>query len=98
MATSYDILRRPRITEKGSRMAEAHPVVVFEVPIGANKIEIKRAVQTVFNVEVDSVRTLIVRGKTRRRGKFIGKRSNWKKAIVSLAAGQSIDFFGGAAA
>jgi large subunit ribosomal protein L23 len=97
MTTAYHILRRPRITEKGTRMAASHPVVVFEVPVQANKVEIKKAVQSVFNVEVSSVRTLVVRGKTKRRGKFIGKRSNWKKAIVTLAAGQEIDFFGSAA-
>jgi large subunit ribosomal protein L23 len=97
MTTAYDILRRPRVTEKGTRMAAKHPVVVFEVPVHANKVEIRKAVQSVFNVEVASVRTLIVRGKTKRRGKYIGKRSNWKKAIVTLADGQALDLFGGAA-
>lgn len=94
MRSAYDILRKPRITEKGSLMAEQAPTVIFEVPVDANKSEIKNAVRTVFNVEVDSVRTMIVRGKTKRRGRHIGKRSNWKKAIVVLAEGQEIDFFG----
>lgn len=96
MRTPHDILKRPRITEKGSRLAEATPVVVFEVPRDANKSEIRQAVKVVFNVDVVEVRTAIIRGKIKRRGKSIGKRPNWKKAMVRLAAGQSIDFFGGA--
>ena len=94
MRSAYDILKKPRITEKGSMLAESKPVVVFEVPLDVNKTEIKKAVQALFNVEVDQIRTLIVRGKVKRRGRHIGKRSNWKKAIVTLADGQEIDFFG----
>lgn len=96
MRSPYEILRKPRITEKGSMMAEATPSVIFEVPLDANKSEIKNAVRSVFNVEVVSVRTMIVRGKIKRRGRHIGQRSNWKKAIVTLAEGQDIDFFGAA--
>jgi large subunit ribosomal protein L23 len=96
--TPYEILKRPRITEKGSRMSETSPVVIFEVPRDANKTEIKNAVQRVFNVEVIDVRTSIVRGKMKRRGKNLGKRPNWKKAMVRLAPGQEIDFFGGTTA
>ena len=94
MRSSHDILRKPRITEKGSAMAETQNCVIFEVPLDANKSDVKNAVRSVFNVEVDSVRTMIVRGKTKRRGRHIGRRSNWKKAIVTLAEGQEIDFFG----
>ena len=94
MRSAYDILKKPRITEKGSMMAESKPVVVFEVPLDVNKTEIKKAVQVIFNVDVDHVRTMVVRGKLKRRGRYIGKRSNWKKAIVTLAEGQEIDFFG----
>ncbi|MCC7385233.1 MAG: 50S ribosomal protein L23 [Deltaproteobacteria bacterium] len=90
-----EILKRPRITEKGSFMAESAPVVIFEVARNANKTEIKNAVTAAFNVEVKSVRTQLVRGKIKRRGRNIGKRPNWKKAIVTLVEGQSIDFFGG---
>lgn len=96
--TPYEILKRPRITEKGSRMSEGAPVVVFEVPRDVNKTEIKNAVQRVFNVEVVSVRTQIVRGKIKRRGKNVGKRPNWKKAMVRLAEGHEIDIFGGSTA
>lgn len=93
----HTILRKPRITEKGSMMAEDTSIVMFEVPVDANKTEIKHAVTSVFGVEVQDVRTMIVRGKIKRRGRHIGKRSNWKKAIVTLAEGQDIDFFGGVA-
>lgn len=96
MRSVYDILRKPRITEKGSLQAEQVPTVVFEVPLDANKSEIENAVRKVFNVDVEQVRTMIVRGKVKRRGRHIGKRSNWKKAIVTLAEGSEIDFFGSA--
>ena len=93
--TAHELLKRPRITEKGSRAAELHPTAVFEVPLDANKTEIKKAVQALFGVEVVDVRTMVVRGKIKRRGRYIGKRPNWKKAVVTLAEGQDIDFFGG---
>ncbi len=95
MRNAVNILRRPRITEKTSMLAEGSNVVVFEVAKDANKIEIKNAVQAAFNVEVTKVRTMIVRGKVKRRGRNIGKLPTWKKAIVTLADGNEIDFFGG---
>ena len=92
--SSFELLKRPRITEKGSQMAETATVAVFEVPLDANKTEIKKAVQAVFGVEVSDVRTMIVRGKIKRRGRHIGKRPNWKKAWVTLAPGSGeIEFF-----
>lgn len=97
MRSAHEILRKPRITEKGSLLAEKAPVVVFEVARDANKNEIKYAVQSSFGVEVKAVRTAIIRGKIKRRGKSVGKRSNWKKAFVTLGEGQTIDFFGGSA-
>ena len=97
MRDPYQLLKRPKITEKASWLAEKKPTVVFEVPVDANKTEIKKVVQLVFNVEVSDVRTMIVRGKIKRRGRFIGKRPNRKKAIVTLAEGHEIDFFGGTA-
>lgn len=97
MRPAHEILLRPRLTEKASMMAEARSLAVFEVPLDANKSEIKSAVQSMFEVEVDSVRTMIVRGKIKRRGRTVGKRSNWKKAIVTLADGQEIDIFGATA-
>ena len=95
MRSAIDILRRPRITEKASMIAEQSNVVVFEVLKDANKTEIKNAVQAAFNVEVTGIRTMVVRGKVKRRGKNIGKLPTWKKAIVTLAEGNEIDFFGG---
>jgi len=76
-------------------IAEQSNVVVFEVLKDANKTEIKNAVQAAFNVEVTGIRTMVVRGKVKRRGKNIGKLPTWKKAIVTLAEGNEIDFFGG---
>ena len=95
MREAVHILRKPRITETGSMMAEHGNIVIFEVVRNANKIEIKKAIQSAFNVEVRNVRTMIVRGKIKRRGRNIGKRPTWKKAIVTLSEGSEIDFFGG---
>ena len=94
MASIYDIVRRPRITEKGSQMAEAAPKVVFEVATSANKEQIRQAVQRLFNVHVLRVNTEVLRGKWKRVGRHVGKRPNWKKAIVTLRKGEKIDFFG----
>jgi large subunit ribosomal protein L23 len=73
---------------------EAGRVVAFEVSIDANKIEIKQAVEKAFNVKVENVNTALVAGKVKRVGRNFGKRSNWKKAYVTLAEGSNIDFFG----
>ncbi|MGD9182417.1 MAG: 50S ribosomal protein L23, partial [Desulfobacterales bacterium] len=70
--------------------------VTFEVDRLANRIEIKRAIETAFQVRVAGVQTMQVKGKTKRRGRFVGKRRNWKKAIVTLMPGERIDFFEGA--
>jgi large subunit ribosomal protein L23 len=87
------VIRRPIVlTEKANRLREANQVV-FEVVRDANKIQIKQAVQTLFKVKVTSVNTSIFRGKDRRMGRGHAKMQNWKKAIVTLAEGQSIDFF-----
>jgi large subunit ribosomal protein L23 len=84
----YDIIRRPLITEKGHIKREAENTLCFEVHKDANKIEIKQAVETVFKVKVSDVRTSVYVGKLRRRGKFTGYASDWKKAYVRLAPGQ----------
>lgn len=72
------------------------PQVLFEVVRDANKVEIRNAVEKLWNVSVLKVRTAVVRGKEKRLGKFMGRRSNWKKALVTLAPGQNIEFFEGA--
>ncbi|MGA8365978.1 MAG: 50S ribosomal protein L23 [Candidatus Acidiferrales bacterium] len=91
MGTSfYQIIRRPIITEKGLGVKETQHTVVFEVAAGATKTEIKEAVQRIFKVKVDAVRTTICHGKFRRRGRAAGFRSDWKKAYVKLAAGEKM--------
>ena len=91
MKSNYDIIRRPIITEKATLASEVGGVV-FEVAMKSNKAEIKRAIEELFKVKVKSVNTLIRKGKVKRfRGK-LGKRSDLKKAIVSLEEGQNIDF------
>lgn len=84
----YDVIRRPLITEKGHAKREAENTLCFEVHPEANKIEIKQAVEAVFRVKVAEVRTSMYVGKQRRRGKFTGYASDWKKAYVRLQAGQ----------
>ena len=90
-----EIIKRPLITEKTSIQKELYNQLTFEVDRRANRIEIKRAVETVFNVRVSAVKTLQVTGKIKRRGLILGKRRDWKKAIVSLMPGERIDFFEG---
>ena len=92
---NYDIIKRPLITEKTSIQKELHNQVSFEVDRRANRIEIKRAIESIFNVRVASVQTMQVRGKVKRRGRVEGKRRDWKKAVVRLEPGQRIDFFEG---
>jgi large subunit ribosomal protein L23 len=88
------VIRRPIVlTEKASKLREAANQVVFEVARAANKVEIRDAVQALFKVKVVGVNTLIMRGKDRRMGRTYGKMQNWKKAIVTLNEGDSIDFF-----
>ena len=86
----YDIIRRPLITEKGHMKREADNTLCFEVHKDANKIEIKQAVETVFKVKVSEVRTSVFAGKLRRRGRFTGYASDWKKSYVRLAPGQKM--------
>lgn len=94
MKPLYRIIRQPLVTEKTTLQKEAGRVVAFEVSIDANKIEIKQAVEKAFDVKVDNVNTVLVAGKVKRVGRNFGKRSNWKKAYVTLAEGSNIDFFG----
>jgi len=93
---AYDIIRRPVITEKTNIQKDEANQVTFEVDPRANRIEIKRAVEQIFGVKVADTRTLNVSGKVKRRGRIVGKRRNWKKAIVTLMPGERIEFFEGA--
>ena len=89
----YSVIKKPHVTEKTSLAADASNTVAVVVDRDANKIEIKQAVESLFKVKVSDVRTVTVAGKVKRSGKTYGKRSNWKKAYVTLQEGQSIDFF-----
>jgi large subunit ribosomal protein L23 len=93
MRTVYEVIKRPIISEKSTALSEVAGKYVFEVAPTANKHEIRDAVQALFKVNVTEVRTLMMHGKVKRRGLFETKRTNWKKAIVSLKDGQKIDFF-----
>ncbi len=92
-----DIIRRPLITEKTTLLREAGRTVVFEVAAGATKIDIKRAVEKLLGAKVQSVRTALNHGKIKRQGRFAGRRSDWKKAYVTLRKGEKLpDFLEGA--
>jgi len=95
MRTIYEVIRRPIISEKSTALTEVGNRYVFEVAQQANKQEIKDAVQRIFKVKVSAVRTMMVHGKVKRLARSIVKNVNWKKAIVTLPAGQKIDFFQG---
>jgi len=91
-----NIIKRPlMLTEKGNAQRESQNKYFFEVDRRANKIEIRQAVETLFSVKVTDVHTLIVRGRMRRMGRGYSKTKNWKKAIVSLKDGDTIEFFEG---
>lgn len=94
--TSHEIIRRPLVTEKSTGMKETSNIIAFEVATGANKIEVKRAVEELFKVKVAEVRLINFQGKVKRMGRFAGRRRNWKKAYVRLAEGQQApEFFEG---
>lgn len=90
----HQIIRAPLISEKANRVAESDNQVVFKVSRDATKAEIRQAVEALFEVRVTKVNTLNVKGKTKRFGRSMGRRSDWKKAYVTLAEGSEIDFLG----
>lgn len=87
------LLKRPLITEKSVKLQETVNTFAFEVAREANKVEIKRAIETIFDVKVEGVRIVTMRGKMKRLGRFVGQRSSWKKAFVTLAQGQTLELF-----
>ena len=95
----HQIIKKPLLTEKGTRMKEAaegeRSKVLFQVHAEANKVQVRQAIEALFSVKVVDVHTQVVRGKEKRMGRFVGRRPNWKKAIVTLAAGNKIEFFEG---
>jgi large subunit ribosomal protein L23 len=95
MRTAYDVIIKPVITEK-SMMGVAEKKYVFEVAKDANKIEIKKAIEEIFSVKVDSVNTMNVSGKVKRMGVHVGKTASWKKAVVQLSAdSKALEIFEG---
>lgn len=92
----YDIIRVPRITEKGTRLKEQSNVLTFEVRRDANKVQVRKAIERVFNVKVADITTVNCGGKKKRVGARVGRRPDWKKAYVTLKPGQKIDLFEGA--
>ena len=92
---AYDVIKRPVITEKTSIQKEDANQITFEVDRRANRVQIRKAVESIFAVHVTGVRTMQVKGKVKQRGRIVGKRRDWKKAIVSLVPGERIDFFEG---
>ena len=91
--TLYQVIKRPLVTEKGVIKKESERTLCFEVSAEANKTQGKAAVETLFKVKVDEVRTATFEGKLRRRGRFSGYRSDWKKAYVKLKAGEKVPDF-----
>jgi large subunit ribosomal protein L23 len=95
LKTAREIVLRPLITEKGTQLKAAGNQYLFQVDLDANKIEIKRAIEEIFEVHVSSVRTIRMQGKKKRMGRFEGKRPDWKKAVVTLREGETIELFEG---
>lgn len=91
----YEVIKRPVNTEKSNIIKEDQNQVTFEVAKGANRVEIKKSVEAIFKVKVDGVNTIQVKGKRKQRGRIMGKRRDWKKAVVRLMPGERIDFFDG---
>jgi large subunit ribosomal protein L23 len=89
------IIKKPLITEKGTMLRQDNNQVLFAVDRNANKIEIKRAVEKIFNVHVEDVKTILIKGKKKRVGRWESLRSDWKKAVVTLKDGDTIEFYEG---
>lgn len=98
---AHQVVKRPLLSEKWNRQKQigegesARSVVFFEVHSEANKVQVRKAVEVLFSVKVSDVRTVNVRGKVKRKGRFVGQRSDWKKAVVTLRPGSTIEFFEG---
>jgi large subunit ribosomal protein L23 len=91
----YEIIKGPLITEKATIQKEQNNQLTFEVDRRANRVAIRHAVESIFNVRVEQVRTMQMKGKVKRMGRSLGRRRDWKKAIVTLAEGHNIEFFEG---
>ena len=96
MKNIYTVLKKPLFTEKGSSLKEVHNKILVEVAKDANKLDIKKAVEDIFKVKVEKIATINTEGKWKRYGKFVGKRPNRKKAIITLKTGEKLEFIEGA--
>jgi large subunit ribosomal protein L23 len=94
MSTLYDVIRRPVITEKGLTLKDQQRTLCFEVSPASSKQQIQQAIERIFKVRVQGVRTMVVRGKMRRRGRHTGYKPSWKKAYVTLAEGEKMIEYG----
>jgi large subunit ribosomal protein L23 len=95
MRNFHEIVVRPLVTEKSTKQLEREGAYAFVVAVDANKVEIAKAIETFFNVKVRDVRTMQYRGKERRLGRYVGRRAGWKKAVVKLRDGDTIEIFEG---
>ncbi len=95
MKDAYQVILRPLLSEKGTRLKEEANQYLFRVARTANKVEIKQAIEQLFRVTVLQVRSVRMQGKVKRLGRFQGRQPNWKKAIVTLKAGESIELYEG---
>lgn len=95
MKNTYAVLDAPVITEKATALKDQANQIVFRVDRRANKVEIRKAVEKLFNVTVQTVNTMTIKGKPKRVGRHVGRRSDYKKAVVTLSPGHKIDFFEG---
>ncbi len=95
MRSLYSVIKKPLFTEKGSNLKESQNKILVEVAKDANKLEVRKAVEEIFKVKVEKIATITVEGKWKRHGKSIGRRSNRKKAIVTLKKGEKLDFIEG---
>ena len=95
MREARQVVVRPLMTEKSMRLKEEHNTVTFQVVLDANKVEIRQAVEAIFNVKVSAVRTSTMEGKLKRMGRHQGRRPSWKKAVVTLAPGHKIELVEG---
>jgi large subunit ribosomal protein L23 len=96
MKTIYSVVKKPLFTEKGAGIKESQNKILIEVSVNANKIEIKKSIEEIFNVKVDKVSTINVLGKWKKFGRSVGKRPDRKKAIITLKKGEKLDFIEGA--
>ncbi|HMK56198.1 MAG TPA: 50S ribosomal protein L23 [Dissulfurispiraceae bacterium] len=95
MKIIYDVIKKPLFTEKGMDIKERENKILVQVDPGANKHEIKQAMEEIFKVKVEKVATISIRGKKKRYGKYLGRRSDKKKAVVTLKQGEKLDFIEG---